>query len=545
MQTDILVVGGGLGGVAAALSAARMGQRVVLTEETDWLGGQLTAQAVPMDEHPWIDRFGCTATYRALRDGVRDYYRRAYPLTAAARYEPDFSPGAALTTRLSCEPRVALSVIEEMLAPFRANGLLTVILRCRPESVDVSGNRIRAVTFRDLEDDGAFTVEAAYMLDATETGDLLPLAGMEYVTGAESAEETGEPHARAGAPEPLDMQGFTYCFALFYRPDEDHTIDRPGEYDFWRSYQAPFETGLHLSWKPREGRAYDYELFPVPGSGKFSLWQYRRILYAGNFDSGYLNEGVSLINSSHNDYWLGPIIEVPQEEAARHRRMARELALSTLYWLQTEAPRPDGGTGYPGLALHRDYTGTRDGLAKYPYVREGRRIVSLRRVTELDVGLDARPDQEAERFPDSVGIGCYNIDLHPTTGGKPSLSIKTRPFQIPLGALLPRDMDNYVAAGKNLGVTHITNGCYRLHSIEWNIGESAGALAAFALERGVDPRSVRHDESHLSDYQRSLARLGIELEWPRPAVGTSYYSAVRDDPEWGWGESDRKRGWAF
>ena len=73
MRADVLVVGGGLGGVAAALAAARAGRSVILTEEFDWLGGQLTSQAVPPDEHSWIEQFGATASYRELRDGIRDY----------------------------------------------------------------------------------------------------------------------------------------------------------------------------------------------------------------------------------------------------------------------------------------------------------------------------------------------------------------------------------------------------------------------------------------------------------------------------------------
>ena len=84
-RTSVLVVGGGLGGVAAALAAVERGSDVVLVEETSWLGGQLTSQAVPLDEHPWIERFGCTARYRRLRDGIRAYYRAHYPLTEAAR----------------------------------------------------------------------------------------------------------------------------------------------------------------------------------------------------------------------------------------------------------------------------------------------------------------------------------------------------------------------------------------------------------------------------------------------------------------------------
>ena len=71
-----MVVGGGLGGVAAALAALRAGRSVVLTEEYAWLGGQLTSQAVPPDEHSWVEQFGVTASYRALRDGIREYYRR-------------------------------------------------------------------------------------------------------------------------------------------------------------------------------------------------------------------------------------------------------------------------------------------------------------------------------------------------------------------------------------------------------------------------------------------------------------------------------------
>ena len=73
----------GSGACAAALAAARLGRRVILTEETQWLGGQLTNQAVPPDEHPWIEEFGATASYRALRRGIRDYYRSHLPLTAA------------------------------------------------------------------------------------------------------------------------------------------------------------------------------------------------------------------------------------------------------------------------------------------------------------------------------------------------------------------------------------------------------------------------------------------------------------------------------
>ena len=96
LKADIVILGGGLGGCAAALAAAQSGHSVILTEETDWLGGQLTSQAVPPDEHPWIEQFGCTATYRELRDRIREYYRRNYPLTEEARRPPLPQPGQRL-----------------------------------------------------------------------------------------------------------------------------------------------------------------------------------------------------------------------------------------------------------------------------------------------------------------------------------------------------------------------------------------------------------------------------------------------------------------
>jgi hypothetical protein len=71
-------------------------------------------------------------------------------------------------------------------------------------------------------------------------------------------------------------------------------------------------------------------------------------------------------------------------------------------------------------------------------------------------------------------VGSYRIDLHPTTRQRTYVDISSWPFQIPLGALIPVRVENLLPACKNLGVTHITNGCYRLHPVEWNIGEAAG-----------------------------------------------------------------------
>ena len=145
----MLVVGGGLGGVAAALAAAEAGAEVVLTEEGPWLGGQLTSQAVPLDEHPWAERFGVTARYRRLRDGIRAYYRDHYPLTAAARARRRLNPGASFVSALSHEPRVALAVLDAMLAPHRSAGRVRVRHAHVAEAALCDGDRVRAVRLRD------------------------------------------------------------------------------------------------------------------------------------------------------------------------------------------------------------------------------------------------------------------------------------------------------------------------------------------------------------------------------------------------------------
>ena len=126
-QTDILIVGGGVGGCAAAVAGTSLGYRVILTEETDWLGGQITSQAVPPDENRWIEMFDCTRRYRAFRNGVRQYYREHYPLTPDARANARLNPGGGRVSALCHEPRVAVAVIEAMMAYPRTAGLLNVL----------------------------------------------------------------------------------------------------------------------------------------------------------------------------------------------------------------------------------------------------------------------------------------------------------------------------------------------------------------------------------------------------------------------------------
>ncbi|TDD66261.1 FAD-dependent oxidoreductase [Jiangella aurantiaca] len=541
LRCDVLVVGGGLGGVAAALTAAQLGATVVLTEETDWLGGQLTSQAVPPDEHPWIESRYSSPSYRRLRRKIRDYYRRNYPLREPAAADLLLNPGLGYVSPLCHEPRVAVAAIDEMLAPWRAFGRLTTLMRHRPAAVSCAGDRVEAVSFDRHADGARVNIAADYVVDATELGDLLELAGVEHVIGAEGQDETGEPHAAPHA-DPLDQQAISWCFPIEHRAGENHLTDKPVGYDDWHTTVAPFWPGPQLSWTDVEpislARRDRFIFDSVRENGARDLWRYRRILashlfdhhggadgaMAGPVDPAEIGESdITLVNWPQIDYWELPLLGVDAQTRERALDRARDLSLSFLYWMQTEAPRVDGGHGYPGLRLRPDVVDTADGLAKMPYVREARRIKAEFTVVEQHVGVDARGGLAgSEVFDDSVGIGSYRIDLHPSTAGRTYVDVDCYPFQIPLGALLPVRVENLLPAAKNVGTTHITNGCYRLHPVEWSIGEAVGALVAESLTRGVPPRAVRADRRRLADFQHRLtAGLGVPLAWPNEIRTTS------------------------
>src|SRR5688572_17519272 len=162
LKADLVVIGGGVGGVACALAAARTGLKVILTEEYEWVGGQLTSQAVPPDEHPWIEEQGSTRSYRDFRTKVRDYYRRNYPLTEEARKNPKLNPGNGSVSKLCHEPRVALAVLLEMLAPHVAAGRVTLLQPYVPVLADVQVDVVQNVEVAQLGGPGRFSLQAPY-----------------------------------------------------------------------------------------------------------------------------------------------------------------------------------------------------------------------------------------------------------------------------------------------------------------------------------------------------------------------------------------------
>jgi hypothetical protein len=518
-----------LGGCAAALALCRNGKNVIMTEETDWIGGQVSQQGVPPDEHSWIETHGAPASYREYRTRVRTYYQRNYPLTEEARHRPNLNPGDGSVSRICHEPRVTVAVLYEMLQPYISSGQLSILLNYKPVNGEVSGDSVKSIELVHRYTGNKLSLSAPYFVDATETGDLLPITKTEYVKGTESKKDTNELHAPEKA-DPENNQAFTLCFAMDYHEDKDYVIEKPARYNYWSRFVPPIQPAwsgklldLHYS-NPQtlEPKLLGFHPKGEKTGNSLNLWLYRRILNRNNFKPGTMKSDVTLVNWPQNDYMLGNLIDVSEKEFKKTVEGAKQLNLSFLYWLQTEAPRPDGGQGWKGLRLRKDIMGTEDGMAMYPYIRESRRIKAEFTILEEHVGAENRKmvageieGKKSASFYDSVGTGYYHIDLHPSNRGNNYIDFPSLPFQIPLGALLPQRVNNLLPANKNIGTTHITNGCYRLHPVEWSIGEAVGMLISYSSDKKILPRSVRERKNVLEDFQNEIRKQGLETHWPQ------------------------------
>lgn len=490
---DIAVIGGSLGGVQAARAAADMGMRVYLCESAPWIGGQLTSQAVPPDEHAWIETQGATASYLLYRKAVRSWYRNCPEASEALKAQEVFCPGNSWVSRVAHDPRLAHRLLLDSLTPGIESGLIEMETGVRCESAETEGDRVLSVIVKK-ENGEKERITASYFLDATDTGELLPLTGTEYRVGAEGKNETGEEHALTEA-DSLDQQPITWVAALALEK-ERLPMKKPDSYDYFS--RQTVEGYPVLAWECFGGNGKTrFSMFDGESEDwKLGLWNYRRIQYAPYFTDG--RPDVSLLNWPQNDYVFAPVVDVP--DAEKQLEMARELTRCAAYWLWEQ--------GYP-VRFAGEFLGTKDGLAQAPYIRESRRILAEKRIVEEEIVL--KDDPSPVHYADSVGVGHYAMDLHKTTHTRTAMYQHARRFEIPLSAMIPVRMKNLLPACKNIGATHVTGGCFRLHPVEWTVGEAAGYLSAYCVKNGVTPAEVLH--KGLNDFQALLLRKGFQLHW--------------------------------
>jgi hypothetical protein len=534
-RCDVAIIGGGFGGIAAAQALLAQGLSVLMTDEYAWIGGQVTSQAlnVPDEWHdPLGEHVGINRSYQEYRNRIRDHYKSRYPLSEFGRSQLYLNPGNALCSGVAADSHVAHQVISEMLEPAVRSGHLTILNPAVPISAHRDGERGVSVTCASPTDASKrFTVEADFFLDATETGDTYPLLDIGYYLGSDPKSLFGEPHAGKTASREV-IQSFTYCFVVEFVPGGNFTVSKPEGYEAIRDRRRFW---LNVPRAPRESPAAFFHETVLPnGDRRVGFFDYRRTFDARNFESAEGLYSRAVINVGPNDYFEEPFLERPTRVAVLER--AKTLSRTYLYWLQTEAPRDDGGFGYPELRPCAEATGTPDGLAQAPYIREGRRLKASQMVVEQDIASLDRKSSRSRPFGNSIGLGGFEIDIHNRVGddGETDVSLgqKTLPYQIPLGSLVSPELGNFAVANKGIGVSQLANGAYRLHPGEWNIGEAAGMLAAFCLKRGIAHPNLAG--SDLLAYQTELADRGVAMYWyddlwlDHPAFAAAQILAVKD-----------------
>jgi hypothetical protein len=519
-DVDIAVIGASLGGVLAAWRACEAGHRVVLTNEFAWIGGQLTAQGVPPDEHRLIEFGGASESYLAFRRAMRAHYLALDNFVDNTEMTEGCNPGDGWVSRLCIEPTVALAYLENLLSPHIKSGRLVLLRDVRLIGADQDGRSIREV--RCLSAAGeTVSIHARLFLDATDTGELIQAAGLPYRLGKESHAEFGERDAPEAADQ-LDQQPCTVVVALARTDKPQAPIRQPASYVKWCQYRVPhYDYALFSNSIPGAGSGKSIEL-PLFGEGQMlDLWRYRRIVSSRNWRTPRVE--ISLINWAQNDYALSPLLDGP---IAEHDVVAaaKELTASLVFWLQTDAPNADGGRGHPQLQLAADVLGT-DGFAQQVYVRESRRIIGLDCLTQSQIL--AQPTEGGAAAPNavvpnafipfhannSVGVAWYNMDIHPTCVSGHSINAMVRPFTLPLGCFVPRDCDNLIPSCKNISVTHLVNAATRTHPTEWLIGEVAALLADYALTCGQTPAGIYAGDERVREFQRKLSAAGIPIRW--------------------------------
>ncbi len=436
---DIIVVGGTTSGVAAGIQAARSEAKVLLCSETPWLGGMLTSTGVSCTDGNFNLRSGI---WGELIDSLCTHYGSL----------------AALHTNwvsnISFEPSVGNQIFVNMCS--KEQNLTTLydtkvsdIRRVDGEGWDVMIGR---------EGKPSKKVRARIIVDATELGDIAKMCGAGYDVGMESKSTTGEEMAPEKANDiVLDM---TYVAIL---KDYGHEVEmaRPDGYD---------STEFALSC-----------VNPMSEGKSESLWPADMMM-----EYGKLQNGKYMINwpgKGGNDYYAN-IIESDPANRAEVISEAKKHTLRFAYFIHDYL-------GYRNIGFADDEYPTADKMPFYPYYRESRRIHGLVRFNSEDIEHPFRNNL----YRTSIAVGDYPVDQHHSkyNGGEPLPDLHFHPipsFGIPLGVLIPKDVDDLIVAEKSISVSNIANGATRLQPVVLQIGQAAGALAAICAKQKISPKDI-------------------------------------------------------
>lgn len=439
-HVEVLVVGGGAGGVSAGIQCARMGVKNIIVEETPWVGGMLTSAGV-----------SCIDGNYNLRSGIFGEFTDSL----AARYGGWDALKTGWVSNINFEPHVAQEILSNIAAScgdlldVRRETVVTSVSggpgKWKVELSDASGRRS--------------VIEAEVLVDATELGDVAKMCGVDYRIGMESSSDTGE----SIAPEQSNdiIQDLTYVAVLKdYGPDADMTVERPSSYDpsvFANSCLNPLST--------------------VSETGQ-TIWPADMMI-----SYGALPGGKYMINWPiyGNDYYVNSIEMTPEQRREAYEK-AKEFTMCFVYFIQHEL-------GMKHIGLADDEFPTEDGMPFFPYHRESRRIVGEAFFT-MDAA--ARP-YDFNLYRTGIAVGDYPVDhhhfRHPDWKSLPDLHFYPVPsFNVPMGVLIPADTDDLIVTEKSVSVSNLINGATRLQPVVMQLGQAAGVVAALSR---IEAKSVK------------------------------------------------------
>ncbi|MEG4284114.1 FAD-dependent oxidoreductase [Microcoleus sp. A006_D1] len=638
---DILVAGGGLAGAATAYEGLLAGRTVCITEITDWVGGQISSQGTSALDERDTQRslLFYPRGYLELRRRIKEHYGRLNPGGCWVSYScfmpynghkilSDILQDAAQTGKgklkwfpntvikeLAVTPAVAGNAVGGQqiksaiaiqhkpaanTAPINTETLSQTIEDAYRYENSARFNKtiIRFTSKPPNQSKSKQRGADWFVVDATETGELIGLADVPYRLGIDPRSPL-EPSSASPTGDAYCTQGFTYTFAMeaTKEPQQHQVPSFYQQYAPYYSYELARLASFPLvfsyrqirSMKPDEPRPADPKQFPIyPGDISMQNWTWGNDYRPGSAQDNliYSRSQLEAAGQLQPGGWMGGL-------RTETLRRGEENAKGYFYWLVAGTTDSQLGNGvkkpYPNnrfLSGLDSPMGTVHGLSKYPYMREGRRIIGRPTlaqpegftVWEVDMsrndfktdfyrqnlseqeyrnlwlavgGLnapalavgsqsveDTKSRSRATIYPDSVGIGHYAIDFHPCmTNSPPEAPGNTEregtrkgqgsayPFQIPLRAMIPQRIDNMLVAGKSIAVSHTAAAAYRVHSFEWSAGAAAGVTAAFSLENGILPYELVDE---LPSREPNLEVLQLRLQQNKNPIafpGTSIFNS--------------------
>ncbi|HEX4014993.1 MAG TPA: FAD-dependent oxidoreductase [Candidatus Cybelea sp.] len=434
MHYDVLVVGGGNAGCAAAIAAARHGARTLLVERYGFLGGTATAAMVG----PWMT-FHSSAD-RIVGGIAQEIVERLQRKGASPGHLRDSSDYVATITPF--DPEVHKALLLEMMQEAGVGLLLHAYFL----AAQVEGDEMRGATFATIGGSRGFT--ATVVVDATADALVAASAGVPTQQG----DERGR------------VQPATLMFRLSHVDLEKLAVYLREHPDQMRTSLPPQERDAHA-------------LTAVAGLS--DLWEQARA--DGLVDVP--RELVSFFISPYPDEVtvnMTRVVDIDPLDPDDLTRAEVESRLQTMQLLEFFRRR------VPGFENARiAATGTQVGI------RESRRIVGRYTLTRHDV-------LQGRRFDDAVARSAYPIDVHnPSGSGTTTQRLAPgASYEIPYRTMLPLNREQLIVAGRCISTTHEALASTRLTPTVMTLGQAAGTAAAIAAARGlragdVDVASLR------------------------------------------------------